>query len=670
MVHRSPRALAWTLLLAGLAPGVFGQSGAGESWIAGARPPARGFASFAERSLALLGPDGFEAGDEVRTVAITGDGSLLAACPHKGNLQVWRTQDRVLLASIPVAGPAADDLAFSPDGRILARTGRGAPVLYRLDRLPEAVDLASGVPASRNLVKRLQFSPDGEALFWCVGAEVWRTELGSQKSRLVWRSPGDVRSLALSGGGRSLGVVTVQEGFHLLRLDSLGRPVGPTRFLRKQKPVRDAWIDSGGYGALLVAGDHWLVWRPMNSDRPLWSIDLRQLAGMDYASGLSVSSDGQHACVHSGFSGRFALFRVGATGATLVRTVSGPSSASWSGVLSSDGGSLAFVSGGGVVHLRDRSRWSGERGGLGDSGQDSAISGLCFSPDSRWLASTDEDGTVRVWDPRGARLAGALAVAPGAGRVVACWSPDGQTLAVGDAQGRCSLWRWPDAAQPFASVEIEGPIRKLAYSPDGSRLAVGARELTFLRSSDLAQVGVLVPRSPAVSDLVFTRDASRVLYSGPGQVLGQVDVGSARLLSPENYGPRMDLAYTLGCAPGTGEYVMLMGIQASLAAPATPLVWRRLLEADERIPEGAYHSDSALSTLAFSPDGTRVVLAWNWGRQRARNRLLVHGFPTGELLEEVAHPLGAISAVVVSPDGSMVAAAGSGSTRVAVWSTR
>jgi WD40 repeat protein len=68
---------------------------------------------------------------------------------------------------------------------------------------------------------------------------------------------------------------------------------------------------------------------------------------------------------------------------------------------------------------------------------------MAFSPDSRILASTSDDGTVKVWDTATGQELRTLR-----GHTKAVWgvaiSPDGRTLASSSLDGTVKLWDLAD----------------------------------------------------------------------------------------------------------------------------------------------------------------------------------------------------------------------------------
>jgi WD40 repeat protein/DNA-binding SARP family transcriptional activator/energy-coupling factor transporter ATP-binding protein EcfA2 len=111
------------------------------------------------------------------------------------------------------------------------------------------------------------------------------------------------------------------------------------------------------------------------------------------------------------------------------------------------------------------------------------VNTLAFNPDGDVLASGASDGSLRLWDPRTGREL--VSVSPNLGEVTGvAFSPDGDRLATSSSDGTVRLWDGR-TLDPIMTLATDGagipvsttkrPIGKVAFSPDGARLAYTAR---------------------------------------------------------------------------------------------------------------------------------------------------------------------------------------------------
>ncbi|MBP5857141.1 caspase family protein [Marivibrio halodurans] len=172
-----------------------------------------------------------------------------------------------------------------------------------------------------------------------------------------------------------------------------------------------------------------------------------------------------------------------------------------------------------------------------------AVNRLYASRDGARAISVSDDQTVRLWDAREGTLLHTVRGAAGPrdeGAIYAAARSD-QHLAVGGRLG----WDWGEGRAAVRMLSADGtrplgvlrglpaPVRALAFSPDGGRLAVGLTGPDQgVRVFDLASGrAVLVDRAfeAGISDLLFLKDGRLVVLDGAGALVVHDGAAGGRL---------------------------------------------------------------------------------------------------------------------------------------------
>ena len=162
---------------------------------------------------------------------------------------------------------------------------------------------------------------------------------------------------------------------------------------------------------------------------------------------------------------------------------------------------------------------------------------LAFSPDSKILATSDTDGTVKLWDIASKTLVGRIST--GDADLIAdnsdvsltsysqeedlAFSPDGKLLATVNANGAIVLWD-VITEKPVESLTGAGRVEQLAFSPGGKILASGSDD-NELRIWDVA-TGTLIGRPLAG----HTQNITSLVFSPDGKMLASIDKSGTILL--------------------------------------------------------------------------------------------------------------------------------------------
>ena len=256
------------------------------------------------------------------------------------------------------------------------------------------------------------------------------------------------------------------------------------------------------------------------------------------------------------------------------------------------------------------------------------VTGVVWSPDGRSIATSADDGSVRVID---ADTGAQPTVIPGHGSYVSAvdWSADSTRLVSSSSDGTAKVWGLVEGGgrllMTLSSQDTRTGVTDVSFSPDGAKVVVTGRSRTSVTIWDIgldgdAEVGTLPAAAFGWNAATFDGDGGRLFTTGGG---GALNVWDAQSLDP---------------------LTRLGGAAASASAPS----WT---------PGVPMASIGDISYITATPDGELVATLNDQGGVTGRGVVPVWDVATGDL--RFTARVGALANYAAwSPDGQLLAIAG------------
>jgi len=305
---------------------------------------------------------------------------------------------------------------------------------------------------------------------------------------------------------------------------------------------------------------------------------------------------------------------------------------------------------------------SGEELYLFDTGSIDFISGLAFSPDRRYLAMALQNLGVVIYDWNQYLKDGefqsvrAMNVQSGFTTCIA-YSPDGSQIAIGNSEGTLIVWDTESGRELFTQAAHTNGINSLAFSPDGRYLATSSPE-------DKTKVWDLTPEGSREWRTITGFLIPNIAFSPDGKLFAVNSSPDKRTTVMDTVSGDVLLQLT---HPHESWYVVFSPDGRLLGIPdfgGSAGIWE-LNHTEDGLQATALftvtHSDNILWGLAFNPDGSQFVTGGSDGIVKvwdAKDGRELYSWDTK----------GDIIGMRYSPDGTSLATAHYGPTKV--WDPR
>jgi eukaryotic-like serine/threonine-protein kinase len=256
-----------------------------------------------------------------------------------------------------------------------------------------------------------------------------------------------------------------------------------------------------------------------------------------------------------------------------------------------------------------------------------AVRAVAYSPDGKTVCTGSLDKTARLWDVATGRPVGQPLMHQGYVEAVA-YSPDGKTVLTGSSDGTARLWDVVTGLSTGQPLVHQGGVNVVAYGPDG----------TIVRTHAVRAVAYSPDGKTVLTASVDS--TARLWDAATGQPVGEgMKMERGGRVTSVAFSPDSKTIVT-GSTHGAVEDAHLGSTGGSV----------QLWDAATGVPLGSpLEYQSAVRTVAFSPDGETILVGSSDGRVRLWD--VATGMYIGRPLEH-EHP--EVRSVAFSPDGKTV----------------
>lgn len=256
------------------------------------------------------------------------------------------------------------------------------------------------------------------------------------------------------------------------------------------------------------------------------------------------------------------------------------------------------------------------------------ITSVNFSSLDGSLASTGR--RTIIWDPRTGTVLKNIPIVNGDS---VCYSPDGRTLATSQEYGDVTIWD-PITATKITSIYIVLPTSSVSFSPDGNTLVIGSQN-PINHYRDRYGITLWNFRDGIIETIKTDIDVTAISYHPNGHTLAAGDdLGNVTIWKPNN----KTLIKTFKSLGSIRSISYSPDGRTLIAASDDNIhIWDLETNNSQTIQAGSYFN--YVNSVAFSPDGLRIAAGlYNgnvkiWEKQRISPVKGPNRYPYNPLLD-------------------------------------
>ncbi len=270
------------------------------------------------------------------------------------------------------------------------------------------------------------------------------------------------------------------------------------------------------------------------------------------------------------------------------------------------------------------------------------VNSIAFSPDGQIIASGSADGNVKLWESSSGKQIKSLIRHPYPIISIA-FSPDGNILACGSDSGSIALWDLNYKEKIRTFKEHEGKVWSILFSNDG-KLIVSSSDDKTIRLRDMEsgkEIKTLRWHTGSVNTIALAKDNKTLLSGSSDGTIVIWDITTGESIKRI----KTDPINSIDLSPD-GKHV------ATGSSDGKIKIWN-LETADEEISFTDQKGSVGIgSCLRFSPDGRLIA----WGANDST--ITIKEISTGKAVANLRLHKKGINSIAFSPDGKILASAG------------